>query len=190
MKRRQMTKDELLGMMKHSAKNTVLSDRAPFTGMSVLCNYVLWKTEKFTQGKLTEYNRQAAAFDIQLDTGLASLIGMSDRLMKKAGFTIEYIPIEKKDIKVSRRNQVFYQAALNKLEAENRVNEMSTRYLIIAFNALMNMGYGEKRLTRFKDALNELLGEAQQDDGKKLLALRQELIDGVGVFIEMPKMEV
>ena len=89
MKRRQMTKEELLRYAKESKRLDLVADRAPFTGMAVLCNYNLWKQDRWGQKRLQEYNRQVAAYELQLNTELASLSLLSNRLMRKAEFEIE-----------------------------------------------------------------------------------------------------
>ncbi len=72
------------------------------------------------------------------------------------------------------------------MEAEDEINRCSQKYLLIHFNVLMDMGYGKKRLVRVKDAMNLKLKDVGDPMGKGAMEMRQELMDGVGIVIEMP----
>ena len=56
MKRKPLTKDEILAITKEAQILKKSSSRSPFTGMATLCNYVLWKDEKWYQ-KLVDSRR-------------------------------------------------------------------------------------------------------------------------------------
>ena len=72
------------------------------------------------------------------------------------------------------------------MDAEDEINRCSQKYLLIHFNVLIDMGYGKKRLIRVKDAMNRKLKEVVDPMGKGAMEMRQELMDGVGIIIEMP----
>ena len=72
------------------------------------------------------------------------------------------------------------------MEANNTINEMSTRYLLIHFNVLMDMGYGKTRLERNKDAINKWLTTLTEADGVGVMDLHKELAEDAGIYVEMP----
>lgn len=72
------------------------------------------------------------------------------------------------------------------MEAEDEINRCSQKYLLIHFNVLMDIGYGKKRLIQVKDAMNQKLKEVCDPMRKDAMEMRQELMDGVGIIIEMP----
>lgn len=187
MKRRQLTKDELLRYAKESKRLDLVADRAPFTGMAVLCNHTLWKEDRWGQKRLQEYNREVAIYEQLLDTGSASLSLLSNALLRKAEFTVEYEPEQNHWVP----GKTFYASlARKRMEQDNKVNELSMRYLLIHFNVLLHFGWGKVRLERNAKQMNAMLATLSEDTGGTLLDLRQELIDKVGVFIEMPEVEV
>lgn len=193
MKRRQLTKEELLRYAKESKRLDLVADRAPFTGMAVLCNYNLWKQDRWGQNRLQEYNRQVAAYELQLNTELASLSLLSNRLMRKAEFTVEYTPDSEVSFCTPDRmsgKSFYHTLALKRREQDNKVNELSMRYLLIHFNVMLDFGWGKVRLERNANQMNAILATLSEDTGGTLLDLRRELIDKVGVWIEMPDVEV
>ena len=190
MKRRQLTKAELLRYAKESKRLDLVADRAPFTGMSVLCNHTLWKEDRWGQKRLQEYNRQVAAYELQINMELASLLMLSNRLMRKAEFTVEYLPEKAPQVFAPGKHSFYHALALKRMEQDNKVNELSMRYLLIHFNVMLDLGWGKVRLERNAKQMNAMLAILSEDAGGTLLDLRQELIDKVGILIEMPEVEV
>ena len=186
MKRRPLTKNEILAKTKQLQMLKQSSYRSPFTGMSVLCNYTLWHDEKWYQKKLGEYNNAVAEYDRKLDAEETTLEEMSKRLWDKAEFTVEWVEFSEKDITVSKKDKFMYSVEKQIIGYNNVINQMSTRYFLIHFNVLMDMGYGKKRLERNKDLINDNLRNIHTDDGTRIMDLRKELIEKAGIEIEMP----
>ena len=186
MKRRQLSKNEILAKTKQLQMLKRSSYRSPFTGMSVLCNYTLWHDEKWYQKKLGEYNSLVAAYDKRLDDEEITLEEISKRLWDKAEFTVEWVEFTDKDITVSKKDKFLYSLEQKIIGYNNTINQMSTIYFLIHFNVLMDMGYGKKRLERNKDLINHNLGNIHTENGTRIMELRQELIDKAGIFVEMP----
>lgn len=177
-----LTKAELLQQLKHTANIRRKASSAPFTGMAILGNYILWKTEGWYQKRLAEYNQRVREYyDMDIDIKV-----LSNRLYKVAEFTVEveYHKVHDNQYKESRRYRHSMEQKL--MEAEDEINRCSQKYLLIHFNVLMDMGYGKKRLIRIKDALNQKLKEIADPMGEGAMEMRQELMNGVGIIIEMP----
>ena len=177
-----LTKVELLQQLKHTANVRRKASSAPFTGMAILGNYILWKTEGWYQKRLAEYNERVREYyDMDIDIKV-----LSNRLYKAAEFNVEveYHKAQDNQYKKSRRYRHSMEQKL--MEAEDEINLCSQKYQLIHFNVLIDMGYGKKRLNRVKDAMNRKLEEVSNPMGKGAMEMRQELMDGVGVIIEMP----
>lgn len=185
-KKKHMTKNDILRAYKEMRDIKHSADKAPFTGMATLCNYVLWKDEGWYQKKLAEYNQCVAECDRLLDEGKLLLSDISKRLFDKAGFTVDYEPYTYEDIRIPKKMGALYKMEMEIIDSQNTINEMSVRYFLIHYNVLMDMGYGKMRLGRNKDYINSRLAVINKDDGHRVMDLHRELLDGVGVYIEMP----
>ncbi len=177
-----LAKDELLQQLKHTANVRRKASSAPFTGMAILGNYILWKTEGWYQKRLAEYNERVREYyDMDIDLRV-----LSNRLYKAAEFTVEVEYHKAQDNRYKKSHRYRHSMKQKLMEAEDEINRCSQKYLLIHFNVLMDMGYGKKRLNRVKDAMNLKLKEVGDPMGKGAMEMRQELIDGVGIVIEMP----
>ena len=185
---RHLTKNELLAKCKRLQEAKHYANRSPFTGMATLCNWVLWKEEKWYPKKLGEYNRRVAEYDSRIEDGEITLEEIRKRLDEKAGFNVDAVEFSYDKIKISKKNKFLYQIEKGLVDADNTINEISVRYMLCHFATLMDMGYGNKRLNRNKDWVNEWLMKATEpgEHGDKILTLRRKLFEEAGVYIEMP----
>ena len=179
---RHIPKDELLQQLKHTANVCRKASSAPFTGMAIISNYILWKTECWYQKRLAEYNQRVKAY-YDADPDISEL---HDRLYNVADFTVEVEYHNAQDNRYKKSWRYRHSMEQKLMDAEDEINRCSQKYLLIHFNVLMDMGYGKKRLNRVKDAMNLKLKEVGDPMGKDAMEMRQELIDGVGIIIEMP----
>lgn len=177
-----LTRDELLQKLKHTANLRRKAAGAPFTGMAILGNYVLWKTEGWYQKRLADYNGRVQHY-YDSDPDIREL---SNRLFEKSEFTVEVEYHKAQNNRYKKSHRYRHDMEQKLMDAEDEINRCSQKYLLIHFNVLMDMGYGKKRLIRVKDAMNRKLKETGDPMGKDVMALRQELMDGVGIIIEMP----
>lgn len=177
-----LTRGELLQQLKHTANVRRKAASAPFTGMAILGNYVLWKTEGWYQKRLAEYNdRVKDYYDADPD-----IEALSDRLFEKSEFTVEVQYHQEQDNHYKKSHRYRHEMEKKLMDAEDEINRCSQKYLLIHFNVLIDLGYGRKRLIRVKDAMNQKLKEIGDPMGMGAMEMRQELIDGVGIVIEMP----
>ncbi len=174
-----LTKVELLQQLKHTANVRRKASSAPFTGMAILGNYILWKTEGWYQKRLAEYNERVREYyDMDIDIKV-----LSNRLYKAAEFNVEFEYHKAQDNQYKKSRRYRHSMEQKLMEAEDEINLCSQKYLLIHFNVLIDMGYGKKRLNRVKDAMNRKLEEVSNPMGKGAMEMRQELMDGVGVII-------
>lgn len=185
-KKRHMTKNEILRAYNELLIMRKNADKAPFTSMATLCNYILWKDEKWYQKKLADYNQRIADCDRMLDDGVLTLEGINEKLFEKAEFKVDYVPFTYADIKVSEKMGLLYKMEKEIIDNNNTINEMSVRYFLLHYWVLMQMGYGKTRLERNKDYINKRLGEINRDDKYRIMDLHRELLNSAGIYIEMP----
>lgn len=181
-----MTKDELLRSCRELSELKRTSNRAPWTAMSTLCNWLLWKEEHWYRKKLVEYNQRVMEYDRKLDDGELELKNLQKRLNLVGGFEIGYVPETYAEIKVPKSKGFRYELERRRVDANNNINDWSIRYLVIHFNVLMDMGYGYKRLNRVYKSVELRIGEHVKSD-VGVMAMHRELINGLGIYIEMPK---
>ena len=185
-----LTKNEILAKCKQLQEAKHYADKSPFTGMATLCNWVLWKEEKWYPKKLAEYNSRVAEYDRRIDDGEITLSSIRERLKAKADFDVDMVQFSYSDIRVSeKKNRFLYRLEKGMVDANNTINEISVRYILMHYAVLMDMGYGSKRLNRNKDSVNRWLERVTEpgEHGDRILDLRRKLIDEAGIFIEMPK---
>ena len=185
MARHNMSKMELLRRYKEVKDIQATADKAPFTGMATLCNYILWKEEKWYQKKLAEYNQRVHECDRMMDDGEITIEGIQKRLYDKAGFDVRVV--EEVCTRSKKSKNFLDQLERQTIEANNQINDMSARYFLLHYQVLMDMGYGHKRLNRNMNYINKWLSRVNRDGDTNIMELHRELIDGAGIFIEMPK---
>lgn len=181
-----LSKNELLRKCKELQELKRGASRSPFTGMSTLCNYVMWAEEKWYPKKLAEYNARFAEYDRKIDAGEVLVEDIGKRLRDKAGFEVAYVAYTYADIKVPKSMGFLYQVEKTIIDSNNEINELCVRYLLIHYQVLMDMGYGDVRLNRNQGYVNKWLTITANDEGETIMDLRRKLMDEAGIVIEMP----
>lgn len=72
------------------------------------------------------------------------------------------------------------------IRSNNIINQYARRHLTVHFNALIDLGYGKKRLERNRDQMNDYLKRIDREE-LHIMQMHKELLDGVGIYIEMPR---
>lgn len=182
---RHLSKKELFAELQSVSRLRKTRESSPFTTMAIISNYVLWKSEKYTQGKLAKYNQLVAEYYAKIDRGEVTKEYMSDRLMDKVGWTCHSVDFTINDYK-KENNKLLRQLTEKMVEVDNDISRAGTLYNIVFFNVLMDCGYGKVRLNRVNEAIGNLYRYLEVEN-KKVVDLHHELINKVGIFIEMPK---
>ncbi len=178
-------------IMRHIQIQRQASFRSPYTCMLVVFCYVLWKQYRYSQASLVKFTQDFSKYEEKwLKKPIKEL---DDRLMEYAGWKIEYVPATEKDF--PRYQSVVLQKAIQaQIEDENRIGELSTRYLTYGFCVLADDGVKKQKLTNIKEKVRKLLDEldiisekAEKEPGDKgIMDCWRELIDGAGIYIEKP----
>lgn len=177
-----MSRDEIIRSMKQVRDIKQSADKSPFTGVATLANYVLWKEDGWGQTRLARYDQIVHDYETAINAGEITPEELSDRIWDKAEFKIEFIRWEAE----KHGNSLIDRMNAEIREANNTINFYAARHLTVHFNALMDLGYGKKRLERNKDQMNEYLRRLDRDE-LHIMQIHKELLDGVGIYVEMPR---
>ena len=178
MKRRQLTKSELLAQARQLRKLEKTQTSSPWTVMSVTMNWVLWKTEGWGQKRLVEFNSRVFKYYNDENTDVCRLIEKVAEKSENLRIRVVYYENYSKGSS--------YRATLeNRLRGvENAHVDVQRKYLAIAYTVLIDLGYGAKRLNRVNDAVLEKMNS----DESSAQRMHGELRDYAGVYIEMPSL--
>lgn len=184
-KRRHLTPEEIKAQCNQIAREKRMADRSPWSAMSIICPYVVMKSEGFKGqriskliGKITDYEEKWANGEIDLEE-------FRERLKLKAEWTLEFNQWTEADI-TARKGSYNYWLDKIQLEPQNRINQNAERYMLFFFISLMEeFGYGKDRLTRVEEYMNTLLLDYQQNK-TSISEWKTALFEEAGIVIEMP----
>lgn len=185
MGRRHLTPAEIKAQCNQIAREKRMADRSPWSAMSIICPYVVMKSEGFKGqriskliGKITDYEEKWANGEIDLEE-------FRERLKLKAEWTLEFNQWTEADI-TARKGSYNYWLDKIQLEPQNRINQNAERYMLFFFISLMEeFGYGKDRLTRVEEYMNTLLLDYQQNK-TSISEWKTALFEEAGIVIEMP----
>ena len=185
MGRRHLTPAEIKAQCNQIAREKRMADRSPWSAMSIICPYVVMKSEGFKGqriskliGKITDYEEKWANGEIDLEE-------FRERLKLKAEWTLEFNQWTEADI-TARKGSYNYWLDKIQLEPQNRINQNAERYMLFFFISLMEeFGYGKDRLTRVEEYMNTLLLDYQQNK-TSISDWKTALFEEAGIAIEMP----
>lgn len=181
---RHLTKNELLAQMREVSKREDTIRGTAFATISILINYTLWKSEKWGQTKLTEYNRRMSDLYCS-DPSDEEIEKMHQILVEKFNIPIEIHLFKECDNPYKKSKAYRYTMNQRLMEVENQQKIWCRRCLIMSYRVLMDMGYGNKRLNRVKDYANQILNSVMTESGIAM-KMSEELALEMGIGIEMP----
>jgi hypothetical protein len=184
-KRRHLTPHEIMEQCKTIAREKRMADRTPWTAMAIMCGYTVMRSEGFKGIRINRLTNYVNDMEEKWCRGEVDLKELSDKLMEKADWTIEYKQYAKEDI-TAKKGSYAYWIVERQLNPQNTINEQAARYLMFFYHGLMDVyGYGKKRLTRVEKVMNKLLrGYAENND--TVHTWHRELLDEAGIVMEMP----
>lgn len=185
MKRRHLTPQEIIAQCKAVARESRMADRTPWTAMGIMCAYVIMRVEGFKGKRILRLASKVNELEEQWSNGKVDVKEISNRLLEKAEWTIEYKAYTEADI-TAKKGSYQYWLDSKQIGPQNTINEQATRYMLFFFNALIDeYGFGKDRLTRVQEYMNELLISYQQDK-TTVHSWTKALLDEAGVVMEMP----
>lgn len=186
MGRRQLSKAELIAKMRQVQEFKKKSYNAPFTGVSVICNYVLWKEENWEQEKLAEYNQRIADYDVKISNEEIYIDELKEAVVNfEKDIDVEYREFTRQDTNIAK-GAFLKEMERQLIDVSNTVNAMSNLYFTIHYKVLIDMGFNNEFLKKNQDLNNQKLAEMPEERGRIIMLMRQELIDEAGIQIEMP----
>lgn len=153
--------------------------------MAIMCGYTVMKSEGFKGIRINRLTNYVNEMEERWCKGEVDLKKLSDKLMEKAGWTIEYKQYTREDI-TAKKGSYAYWIVERQLNPQNAINEHSARYLLFFYHGLMDVyKYGKKRLTRVERMMGKLL-RGYGEDNNIVHNWHRELLDDAGIVMEMP----
>lgn len=184
-KRRPLSKNEILQTVKYAEESRRAVWAIPFTVISILCNYTLWKTEGWGRDRLVRYHELVNKYNQMLYDGDVTVDELRQRVEEKGGFPVKAEHIDTKNIRMG--NRFLREMTRSVINSENAIYEQAAQHLLEHYAALIDLGFGRKRLARIKEALNGLLEKAGSGE-LKVTDLQQEMLDKLQMEFESPIM--
>ena len=185
MGKRHLTRNEILAQCNAVARESRMCNRTPWTAAGIICGYALMKSEGFKGQRLYKVTKKIDEMEAEFDAGRVKLKDVSNALLEKAGWSIEYVEYTEADI-VSKKGTFDYWLDKKQLAPQNAINAQSTRYMLFFFTALTEIyGFGKERLTRVQEQINNMLLLYQQDK-TSVNEWKKELFDDAGIYFENP----
>lgn len=184
-KKRHLTPAEIKAQCNAIAREKRMADRSPWSAMSIICPYVLMKSEGFKGQRISKVIGRISEYEEQWYLKKIDIKDFRDKLMLKADWTLEFSQWTEEDIK-SKKGSYQYWLDKVQLEPQNRINQNAERYMLFFFVALMEeFGYGKDRLTRVEEYMNRLLLDYQENK-TSIREWKAALYEEAGIVIEMP----
>lgn len=143
------------------------------------------RREGFRGQRISRLANKVNEMEADWSAGKVDLKEISQRLMDKAGWSIEYKAYTEDDI-TARKGSYQYWLDQKQIGPQNTINEQATRYMLFFFATLMDeYGFGKDRLTRVEEYMNELLLSYQQDK-TTVREWSHALLTEAGVIMEPP----
>lgn len=163
------------------------AERSPFTGILTLFCYTLLKDYKYSQTKLSDFCGKFIEYNEKYEN--EPYTELQGKLNDFADWTIEYKEFTEADFP-HYKSAVAQNCIREQVRCNNRINELSTRYILYGMVILMEDGFGKKKLTNFKDKFSDHMDKAgDKCNGKDFMDLWKELVENTGIYIEKPIFE-
>lgn len=163
------------------------AERSPFTGILTLFCYTLWKDYKYSQTKLSDFCCKFTEYNEKYEN--EPYTELQNRLNDFAEWTIEYQVFTEADFP-RYKSKIAQDCIREQVRCNNRINDLSTRYILYGMVILMEDGFGKKKLTNFKDKFSDRMDKAvDKCNGKDFMDLWKELVENTGIYIEKPIFE-
>ena len=185
MGRRHLTPAEIKAQCNQIAREKRMADRSPWSAMSIICPYVVMKSEGFKGQRISKLIGKITDYEEKWSNGEIDLEEFRERLKLKAEWTLEFNQWTETDI-TARKGSYNYWLDKIQLEPQNRINQNAERYMLFFFISLMEeFRYGKDRLTRVEEYMNTLLLDYQQNK-TSISEWKTALFEEAGIVIEMP----
>lgn len=183
--KRHYTRQELLYQLNSVARERRICERSPWTAMNIICGYALMKTFDFKGVRISNISNRIAEMQEKIDSGELSIKELSDKLMDKVGWTVEWEPYTEESIPF-RKGTYDYWIEQKQLYPKSKINELASNHLIMFFTALNEMhGFGGERMQRVLNKIYEML-DLYANNKAEIKQWRLELLNDAGVHFEDP----
>ena len=136
MGRRHLTPAEIKAQCNQIAREKRMADRSPWSAMSIICPYVVMKSEGFKGQRISKLIGKITDYEEKCTNGEVDLEEFRERLKLKAEWTLEFNQWTEADI-TARKGSYRYWLDKVQLEPQNRINQNAERYMLFFFISLM-----------------------------------------------------
>lgn len=163
------------------------AERSPFTGILTLFCYTLWKDYKYSQTKLSDFCCKFTEYNEKYEN--EPYTELQSRINDFVEWTIDYQVFTEADFP-RYKSKIAQECIREQVRCNNRINDLSTRYILYGMVILVEDGFGKKKLTNFKDKFSDHMDKTgDKCNGKDFMDLWKELVENTGIYIEKPIFE-
>ena len=141
-----------------------MADRTPWTAMGIICSYVIMRREGFKGQRISRLANKVNEMEADWSAGKVDLKEISQNLMDKAGWSIEYKAYTEDDI-TARKGSYQYWLDQKQIGPQNTINEQATRYMPVSYTHLdvykRQRLYSKKKMESVQERM-ERLGTKQK----------------------------
>ncbi len=127
MGKRHLTPAEIKEQCKRIARESRMADRTPWTAMGIMLSYVIMRKEGFKGQRISRIANKVNEMESEWEDGKIDLKEISQRLMDKAGWSIEYKAYTEDDI-TARKGSYQYWLDSKQIAPQNTINELLMQY--------------------------------------------------------------
>lgn len=124
MGKRHLTPAEIKEQCKRIARESRMADRTPWTAMGIICSYVIMRREGFKGQRISRLANKVNEMEADWSAGKVDMKEISQRLMDKAGWSIEYKAYTEDDI-TARKGSYQYWLDQKQIAPQNTINEQA-----------------------------------------------------------------
>lgn len=177
---------EICEYMKTVAEDNKKAQSVPYTGMATACNYSLWKDWKFSISKLIQFNKDVNEYYEDIRNGFYTFDDLQEKILAVSPELVIYT-VYYTDDDLKNHNKFMRALERKQLQQNNILNDRSVEYMRVFFMILIDYGWTEKKLLKAKDYVNNRIKVYLEDDEKHIMDLHEELLEGTGIYIEVPE---
>ena len=182
---RHLTRNEIIEQCKRVARQNRTGSRAMWTAMCIMCGYALLKSEGFKGQRISNVTKKVNEMYEEYEKGNLDIDILNNRLLDKAEFSFKHEDYTESEI-TEKKGTYAHWIIERQIAPQNEINKQSIEYMIMFFNALIDLyGFGKERLNRVFEQIEK--ERSLYDSGKASIEeWRKELMEDAGIVFEEP----
>lgn len=165
------------------AKLKRMSDTSTWHCCQILASYSMWKEVGFGAQRISNVLQLINEKEEKWYLGDYDVEEARKRIAEK--YNLKF-GMKESDERTQYSSKFVTMIAKKKLESDNEITVATDRFLIEFFDSLSEIGFAEKRMTKIQVKMFALYKWCNEKKGR-VIELREELKNFVGIEIELPK---